>query len=344
MPSSTKLVVKPLHPTFIAEVTGVDWTKPIDAESFRQIDEAIYKYGVLVFRDTGLDDKRQIAFSRLFGELDDMAPHVKLGRKLRLPDVEIFDVSNLNEDGEVVTESDRARLSLNKGNTLWHADLAFNSRRTGLSILRGHKIPPRGMGGETSYLDARTAYEDLSTEMKEKIEPLVANNSLVYNRKLGDPEFYEDIDPADFGFSRHKIAVPHPQSGRKTLYLTTYCHHFDGMTQEESQLIINELFKHATQDKYVMKIEWENDSDLVMWDNTAVLHKASAGGAYLTTHPRDMRRTSVFDAGPYGHGENDPTAPFRQGINNLKVKSGGGMAQDRDPVSVVQAAAMAPSI
>ncbi|RFU34759.1 hypothetical protein B7463_g1532, partial [Scytalidium lignicola] len=343
MPSSTKLIIRPLHPTFIAEVEGVDWSKSIDQDTLTQIKDAIYRYGVLVFRNTNLDDERHIAFSRLFGELDDMSPHVKLGRKLRLLP-ELFDVSNLNENGEIITEADPARLALNNGNMLWHADLAFNSRRTGISILRGHKIPPKGTGGETSYLDARTAYEDLSPEWKAKIEPLVGNNSLIHNRKLGAPDFYEGIDPMDYGFSRHKIAVPHPESGRKTLYLTTYCHHFDGMTAEESKPIIDALFEHATQDKYVTTIQWENDGDLIMWDNTAVLHKANAGGAYLTKYVRDMRRTSVFDAGPYGHGENDPNAPFRQGINNLIVRSGKGSALDRDPTLEARAAAVAPSV
>jgi alpha-ketoglutarate-dependent 2,4-dichlorophenoxyacetate dioxygenase len=159
--------------------------------------------------------------------------------------------------------------------------------------------------------------------MKDKIEPLVANNSLIFNRKTAAPEFYEGVDPVEFGFSRHKIAVPHPESGRKTLYLTSYCHHFDGMSFEDSQRLIEELFAHATQPKYTNWVKWENDHDLVVWDNTAVLHRAQAGGAYTTKYPRDMRRTSLYDAGPYGHGENDPNAPFRQGINPLTVKSGG---------------------
>lgn len=42
-----------------------------------------------------------------------MSPHIKLGRTLRLP-VELFDVSNLNENGEILTEADPARLALNK--------------------------------------------------------------------------------------------------------------------------------------------------------------------------------------------------------------------------------------
>lgn len=43
------------------------------------------QYGVLVFRNTGLDDDRHVAFSHLFGDLDDITPFVAgLGQKNRL--------------------------------------------------------------------------------------------------------------------------------------------------------------------------------------------------------------------------------------------------------------------
>jgi alpha-ketoglutarate-dependent 2,4-dichlorophenoxyacetate dioxygenase len=65
----------------------------------------------LVFRNTQLDDKRHIAFAALFGDLDDMSPHIKVGRKLRLPDLQMFDVSNLDPEGNVITEADPNRLA-----------------------------------------------------------------------------------------------------------------------------------------------------------------------------------------------------------------------------------------
>lgn len=78
-----------------------------------------------------------------------MSPHIKVGRRLRLPDLQMFDVSNIDPDGNLVTDTDPARMAVMKGNELWHADLAFNSRRSGYSILRGHKLPPKGTGGDT---------------------------------------------------------------------------------------------------------------------------------------------------------------------------------------------------
>jgi alpha-ketoglutarate-dependent 2,4-dichlorophenoxyacetate dioxygenase len=114
-----------------------------------------------VFRNTGLDDKRQIAYAANFGELDNMDPHIKAGRKMRLPDTEMFDVSNLDPEGNIVTEVDPQRLGAMKGNALWHADLAFNSRRAGYSMLRAHQLPPKGMGGDTLV---RLAPVDLSPQ------------------------------------------------------------------------------------------------------------------------------------------------------------------------------------
>ncbi|KAB5517416.1 hypothetical protein GE09DRAFT_1158770 [Coniochaeta sp. 2T2.1] len=317
MPSATtsKLEFVPMHETFVAEVRGIDFTKPLSPEVVKQVQDGIDKYGILVFRNTGLDDKSHIAFARHFGPLDDMLPHVKAGRKLRLPDPEMFDVSNLDPDGNLVTEADPARLGAFKGNALWHADLAFNSPRAGYSMLRAHQLPPKGLGGDTQYCDARTAYEDLPEEMKAKIANLVGNHSLMHNRKLAAPELYPDLNPRDYPFSKHRLVVPH-KAGRTQLYLTTYLHHFDGMTDEESQQLMDELWAHCTQPQYTVLVKWENDGDLIMWDNTAVLHRAT-GGEYLTKHVRDMRRTTSHDDGPHGLGMNKES--FRQGLPIPKV-------------------------
>jgi alpha-ketoglutarate-dependent 2,4-dichlorophenoxyacetate dioxygenase len=78
-----------------------------------------------------------------------MGPHIKAGRIMRLPDKEMFDVSNLDPEGNIVTELDPQRLGAMKGNALWHADLAFNSPRAGYSMLRAHQLPPKGLGGDT---------------------------------------------------------------------------------------------------------------------------------------------------------------------------------------------------
>lgn len=67
----------------------------------------------MVFRNTGLDDAGHIAFSARFGELDDVSPYTKLGKKNRLQFEQLFDVSNLLDDGSVAPLTSH-RAAMNK--------------------------------------------------------------------------------------------------------------------------------------------------------------------------------------------------------------------------------------
>jgi alpha-ketoglutarate-dependent 2,4-dichlorophenoxyacetate dioxygenase len=116
MPSSTTLSFTPQHPTFIAEVQGVDWTKPLSPQVIEEIRDGINKYGVLIFRGANINDEQHIEFAKNFGELE-VSPAVKLYKNLRLKEHgEIFDLSNLNYKNELVTTEDRSKFVLSKGN------------------------------------------------------------------------------------------------------------------------------------------------------------------------------------------------------------------------------------
>jgi hypothetical protein len=62
--------VTPLQENFGAEVTGVDFTMPVDGESMARIEEIFARYAVLVFLDQPIDDEQQIALTRQFGPLE----------------------------------------------------------------------------------------------------------------------------------------------------------------------------------------------------------------------------------------------------------------------------------
>jgi len=313
MPSSTTVTFKPQHPTFVAEVEGVDWTKPLSPQVFEEIKAGIIKYGVLIFRDANINDDQQIAFASLFGELE-RSPAKALGiSKSRIENDQIFDLANLDANNELIKSDNKVRNLFSKGNEVWHADMQYHPRRCLYSMLRAVEIPPAGTGGETLYADSRTAYDDLSQEMKDKLEDVMVNCSLLHNRRIGAPELYKGVDPFEWPISRWKAVYPHEGSGRKNLYLTTYAYSFDGMTPEESEPLIKELLAHITQDKYVHTVYWNNPGDMVMWDNSAVLHRATDGSGYRGKYRRDVRRTSVYDFGKYAWGGNDPE-------NNWKAK------------------------
>ena len=76
------------------------------------------------------------------------------------------------------------------------------------------------------------------------------------------------------------------------LYIAAHAHHIEGLPAEQSSELLKELMDHATQDKYMMSLQWRQPGDLVIWDNTAVMHRA---GKMTGKWKRDMRRTTVHD-------------------------------------------------
>jgi alpha-ketoglutarate-dependent 2,4-dichlorophenoxyacetate dioxygenase len=105
----------PLHKTFAAEVRGVDFSKPISKEVADEIIRGADKYGVLVFRKTGMTDEQHIQFSKHFGDLDDISGYIPAGATMsrQVKFLELFDASNLNTDGQVLQEHEK-RFQYNK--------------------------------------------------------------------------------------------------------------------------------------------------------------------------------------------------------------------------------------
>ncbi|KAJ9645437.1 uncharacterized protein PV06_07871 [Exophiala oligosperma] len=304
--------VTELAPTFGAEVSGIDFSKPVEPHVFAEVLDASAKYGVLVFRKAGLDDERHVAFSRLFGELDDVKPYLTLGRKNRFPFDELFDVSNQEDDGSIVQIGSR-REQMGRGNSLFHCDSAFNPRRAGYSLLRAHELPPPGHGGNTEFADTRTAFAELPDALKAELveNDYVGANSLWHSRRKACPEseYLASMDPEAFPFGRHKVVQLHGPSGRTNLYIANHLHHLehpDGtrVPEPQSTELIEALLDHATQERYVLSVEWRDVGDLVCWDNTAVMHRAGEG-TFQGKFKRDMRRTTVHDGSSSAWGMNE---------------------------------------
>jgi alpha-ketoglutarate-dependent 2,4-dichlorophenoxyacetate dioxygenase len=278
----------PKGPDFCAEVSGVDFSRPMDEPTLAQIIAGMDRYAVCVFRKTGLDDERHIAFSRLLGKLEH-APKLFGKTVTRFQHPELFDAGNLDASGNIL--ADERRRTYNKGNALWHTDSSFNPHRSSYSLLLAHEVPPAG--GDTHFADMRAAYDALSPEMKEKIENLVAEHWLWYSRMLaGYPEPTQaerDAKPP----SRHKLVQVHAGSKRKTLYIAKHASHIVGWPIEEGRKLLDELIEFATQPQFVRVVSWHQPGDLVIWDNRCTMHRATPFED--TRYRRDMRRTTVFE-------------------------------------------------
>jgi alpha-ketoglutarate-dependent 2,4-dichlorophenoxyacetate dioxygenase len=285
------LSIRQLHPLFVGEVSGVDVGRPIDAATLAALNAAIDRYAVLVLPGQGLDDERQMAFARNFGELElPRSGAAKVKRRLR---AEIADISNLDEESQVRGRDDPRRFD-QLGNRLWHTDGSFRRIPAALSMLYAHRVPgpsPRG-NGETEFADMRAAYDALDEQRKEEMADLVALHDIAWSRgQLGFSELL-------FGEKQVLPPVPqrvvrtHPGSERKVLYVAAHASEIVGWPVPEGRLLLRELIEHATQREFVYRHDWRQ-GDLVIWDNRATMHR---GRGFDETRIRDLRRVTTRDS------------------------------------------------
>jgi len=285
--------VKRLHPLFVAEINGVDLRQPLDATTKRTIEDAMDQYAVSVVPAQDIDDARQVAFASSFGPLE-VAPMVqgKTGARgvgKRIKHREIFDISNLDDDGRIL-DADDQRATYQQGNQLWHTDSSFRQRSATWSMLHARVIPPDG--ADTEFVDTRAIYDALPDRMKSRIESAVAEHSIWHSRaKLGGYT-PTDEERASRPPARHPLVRRHPGSGRKALYIASHASHIIGWPVEEGRALLEGLIEFATQPRFIYAHKWRV-GDLVIWDNRCTLHRATPYQS--TQYVRDLRRTTIID-------------------------------------------------
>lgn len=282
-----------LHPLFVAETTGVD-LRTCDHLTAAEIEAALERHGVLVFRGQMLEDRHQIEFSRLFGPLESPIGTIRLDRKHRLGR-ELADISNLDENNNIRTSSDRWRMML-RANELWHTDSSFKRVPAKFSLLSAREVPPEG--GETEFADLRAAYEALDPATRDRIAPLVAEHSIFHSRSLVGYTEFSDEERAALPPVHQALVRLHPGSGRYTLYLASHASHIIGWPIPEGRALLRELIDFSTQPRFVYQHRWRV-GDLVMWDNRCTLHRARPYDDMQCR--RDMRRTTVADSTAQPH-------------------------------------------
>jgi alpha-ketoglutarate-dependent 2,4-dichlorophenoxyacetate dioxygenase len=281
------VTINPLTPGFAGEVSGVDITRPLSRQDVAAIDQGMNRYGVLVFHGQNVTDEQQIAFSRNFGELEakDRPGNIRKESESRLG-AGIGDLSNLDKNGRIISADDR-QWFFKLGDRLWHSDSSYREVPAKHSLLSGRVVPQ--WGGNTEFADMRAAYDALDDRTKAEIENLVCEHSLLYSRgSIGFTEFTPQ-EIAGFRPVRQRLVRIHPDTGRKSLFLSAHAGAIVGWTIPEARSFLRDLTEHATQREFVYAHRWRQ-YDLVMWDNRATMHRARR---FDRNEVRDMRRTTL---------------------------------------------------
>ena len=276
---------------FVGEVSGLDLRQPLTEEEAREIEAAMDKYAVLVFRGQDITDEQQMAFALNFGERENpRGGNVTKKEDLRL-DSGLNDVSNLDKDGKPLAKDHRQHL-FNLGNCLWHSDSSFRPIPAKFSLLSARVVNPKG--GNTEFADMRAAYDALDDETKAEIDDLICEHSLMYSRgSLGFLD-YSDEEKQLFKPVLQRLVRTHPVHRRKSLYLSSHAGVVRGRSVPEGRLLLRDLTEHATRPEFVYVQKW-TVHDLVMWDNRQTMHRVRR---YDQSQPRDMRRATVAGTQP----------------------------------------------
>jgi alpha-ketoglutarate-dependent 2,4-dichlorophenoxyacetate dioxygenase len=285
------LTFRKLHPYFAGEVSPVDLRRVHDPETLAAIRGGMDEYAVLVFRDQPFTDAEQLAFAeRLDGVL-----HTKLGisalQKNRLGNEALGDISNLDENGEIM-KSDNRRRMYGLGNRLWHTDASFQDPAGRYSMLSAKVVPP--VDADTEYADMRAAYDALPEDEKARLEGLRVHHSIAYSRQTLGFEFSESEQDALKG-AIHPLIRTIPRSKRRSLYVASHASRIIDWPVPEGRLLLRDLIEHATRPEFVYRHQWRV-GDLVIWDNRATMHRARAFDD--AKYRRELRRVTTLDVEP----------------------------------------------
>lgn len=285
--------IQPVTPEFVAEIGDVDLAR-LTAAVFAEIEAAFNRYAVLVFRCQPISEEQQLAFAKYFGELEfSPQPFVQTPGDKRRIGVGMQDISNLDENGKLLTHTDNRRL-INLANQFWHTDSTFKRTPAKMSMLTAQSVSPTG--GETEFADMRAAWDALPAARREPLEGLIAEHDYFRTRLM------VGLDPDSISPERRasRPAVPqvlirtHPANGRKSLYLASHITKIYGMDDAAARRLVDELTEHATQPAVTYQHHWAV-GDVVLWDNRCTMHR---GRPFDESLPRAMRRATVSDVGP----------------------------------------------
>lgn len=259
-----------LSPELGAELVGYGTAEDLlDDAIIAQCREALKWRGVLLIRGAHLDDDQQLAFSRRFGGEGGTAG----GREL----------STISMDKRVNKLAEYLKGAFN-----WHLDDTTSDVPSRATMLTGRQLSDEG--GGTEFANTYAAYENLPAHERKRYDGLRVVHSFAAAQLRVNPEpTAEELASWRTVPSHESSLVWQRRDGRRSLVIGATADHIVGVPADESRELLDELLAWATQSRFCHTHDW-TVGDAVLWDNTAVLHRALP---YDPASNRLLRRTHI---------------------------------------------------
>lgn len=271
--------IEKLHDAIGAEIFGVDLGGPLTDAQIAEIERAWLDHLVLVFRDQELDQEAQLRFSGRFGVVGERSRPAAIRPEGAEFHPSVMLVTNIRENGRPVG-------SLPDGEMWFHHDMCYVAEPYRGTMLYAIDIPPEG--GNTLFANMYAAYDRLGPATRERIAGRRALQ--VYNYSVAEPVSPDD-DLDGYPHYVQPVAISHPRTGRKALYVNPLMTaRIEGLPGEESDTLLEELFGFADDRRLIYEHVW-HEGDLVMWDNWCSCH---ARTDFPETERRLLRRCTIL--------------------------------------------------
>ncbi|MGZ5989202.1 MAG: TauD/TfdA dioxygenase family protein [Rhizomicrobium sp.] len=266
-----------------AYVTGVDLSRPNDAEEIAGIRKALLDHLVVALPDQALS-------------LDDLERFTDaLGGR----DVTPF-VTPIEGRPHVIRILKEPNEKLNFANA-WHTDLSYLEAPPSFTILYCLETPPAG--GDTVWANQYMAFDTLSAGLRDTLQGLNAVHSAGPAYGTGGyldgvkDKMSTKIEPSKDAYKEqtHPAVIAHAETGKPALYLNpVYTQRIAGWSKAESDGLLGHVFRHSVNENFTWRLKWAKGT-LAIWDNRCTQHFALND---YHGHRREMVRTSVKGSKP----------------------------------------------
>ena len=267
--------VTTLTPAIGVEITGLSGNELVDRQAADECQALLAEHGVVVYREVHIDDDDLLAFSRMLGTLV-----VQPTGEHKYPEIQTITLDP--------SKTNVMLAAYRQGNFLWHIDGLTDEVPQKGTLLTAREIDEAG--GDTEFANTYAAYEALSEAEKGELAGLQVVHSFAHAQSLANPDATEeeraswDRVPARV----HPLVWTH-RNGRQSLLLGATAAEVVGWPADKSRELLDRLLAWSTQPQFTLRHKWRR-GDLVMWDNTGMLHRALP---FEPTSLRLMHRTTL---------------------------------------------------
>ena len=251
-----------LSPHVGAEVTGVDLTRPLDAETRRLLNAAIVENVCLVVRDQHFTAEQFLEAVKVFGEpMPQNNPQFSVPG---LPDVNRLSNRNTDKTGKRI-----------KVGMKWHTDHTNHVYPPKYTVLYALELPDSG--GNTNVVNMRAGYASLPTDLRQRLVGMKTVNVRLGSAVKDAYNTNSILVQADL--KPEPVLQPLVRTNGDNGTKAIYCHpnkteNIVGMNPEDTQDLLRDLTKRAIRPEFVYTHMWR-PGDLMIWDNRSALHKAN---------------------------------------------------------------------